>query len=39
MQGWHAQRMVANGTSGDQILKVKKLLFTSIHFIRFLLFI
>jgi hypothetical protein len=39
MQGWHAQRMVANGTSGDQVLKVKKLLFTSIHFIRFLLFI
>jgi hypothetical protein len=27
MQGWHAQRMVANGTSGDQILKVKKVAF------------
>lgn len=34
MQGWHAQRLVANGTHGDQNLKVKKMFpFTGVHFI------
>lgn len=32
MQGWHAHRLLANGTYGDNILKVKELslAFTSI---------
>jgi len=30
MQGWHAHRLLANGTYGDNILKVKEL--TGIHF-------
>jgi hypothetical protein len=39
MQGWHSQRMVANGIIGDQVLKVKNLPFTGIHCIPFLIHI
>jgi hypothetical protein len=35
MQGWHSQRMVANGIIGDQVLKVKNSPFIGIHCIPF----